>query len=103
MTKLALTFPGGQVITDPQSKFTDLAGLISGLLEIVFFLAAFLAFFWLVWGAFQYIFAGGNKEKLAEARGRITWAIVGLVLVAVAFLVAQWAGQILKPRFGVPI
>lgn len=77
-----------------------LGGILSGLLEITFLLASFLAFFWFVWGAFQYIFAGGDKEKLAKARSRITWAIVGLLFVALAFLIAQFVGQILQPKPG---
>lgn len=85
------------------NKFTNLGGVVSGLLEITFMLAFFLAFFWLVWGAFQYIFSGGNKENLAKARGRITWAIVGLLLVSIAFLVAQFAVEILQPKQTPPI
>ena len=84
----------------PGAKLGD---IISRFFEVAIFLAGFLAFFWLVWGAFQYIFAGGNKENLAKARGRITWAIVGLILTILAFLVAQFAQQILQPRGGSPI
>ena len=107
MKQLALNIPGfgnipnlpgfqvgpGKAISEP-----SLGGIFSGLLEIAFFLSAFLSFFWFVWGAFQYIFAGGDKEKLAKARARITWAIVGLLLVSAAFLVSQFVGQILQPR-----
>src|SRR5438477_256368 len=81
-------------------EFTNLSSLMSGFFQIGFYLATFLAFIWFVWGAFQYIFAGGDKEKLGKARARITWAIVGLIIVALAFLVAQYAGQILKPNNG---
>ncbi|MBI4036545.1 hypothetical protein HY386_01530 [Candidatus Daviesbacteria bacterium] len=103
MKTLSLQLPGGQTITSPQTKFSDLGSFISGLYEIVFYLAIFLAFFWLVWGAFQYIVAGGNKENLAKASARITWAIVGLLLVAVAFLIAQFVGQVLQPKISTPI
>lgn len=103
MNKLALELPGGQNITDPQAQFTDLGGLISGLFTVAIFIAAFLSFIWLVWGAFQYIVAGGNKENLAKARARITWAIVGLLLTLIAFLVAQFAAQILPSSTGAPI
>ncbi len=78
-------------------KFTNLGDFISGLLNIALSIAVFLAFFWLVWGGFQYIAAGGDKQKLASARSRITWAIVGLLLTMVAFLVAQFAAEILPP------
>lgn len=77
------------------AKFPDFGSLLSGLLNVAFTLAVFLAFFWLVWGAFQYMAAGGDKNALAEARSRIIWALVGLLITAIAFLVAQWASQIL--------
>lgn len=83
-------------------RFTSLGDFISGLLNIAFSITVFLAFFWLVWGGFQYIAAGGDKQKLAAARSRITWAIVGLLLVSVAFLVAQFAVEILPPFKGTP-
>lgn len=79
------------------SSSSKLGDILSGLFEIAIFLAAFLAFFWFVWGAFQYIFAGGNKENLAKARARITWAIVGLIITLLAFLIAQFTQQILLP------
>ena len=112
MSKLTLTLPGlspsGKTgIEDIGSKYTgggtDLARVLTDLFDVVFFLAFFLAFFWLVWGAFQYMEASGNKENLAKARARIIWAIIGLVLVLLAFLVAQFAEQILKPRGGTPL
>lgn len=90
----------------PGFKFgptSTLGDIISGFFQIAFFLAGFLAFFWFVWGAFQYIFAGGDKEKLGKARSRITWAIVGLIIVALAFTISQFAQQILKPRGGTPL
>lgn len=99
----------GSILQNPEipgfkaTEFTDLGSFLTGLFEIAFFIATFLAFFWLVWGAFQYIYAGGNKENLAKARSRITWAIVGLLLTAVAYIVSQFTQQILQPKIGTPI
>ncbi len=74
----------------------NLGAIISGLLNIVFYFAAFMAFYWLVWGSFQYILASGNKESLAKARERIKWALIGLVVVFAAFLIAKLAGEIFE-------
>ncbi len=99
---IALTFPGGQSIGNPVASqgLTDIGSLLSQLLQVAIFLAGFLAFIWFVWGALQYLFAGGNKENLGKARARMTWAIVGLVMTLLAYLVAQFAGQILQPKPG---
>lgn len=97
MNRLALTLPGGQTIYDPQLKFHNLGEFLTGLYNVGFLIATFVALFWLTWGVFEYIFAGGDKEKLSSARGRLTWAIIGLMFVLMAFLVAQYAGQVLLP------
>ncbi len=98
MNKLALTLPGGQTIFDPQSKFNNLGSFISGLYQVVFYVAVALALYWLTWGIFEYIFAGGNKEQLGNGRKKITWALIGLMFVLVAFLVAQFLGQVVLPE-----
>lgn len=107
MNKLAITLPGGEVINPPSTPaqgslkyFPDLASVLTPLLSIAFYIAIFLAFYYLVWGAFAYMMARGNKEDLAKARARITWALVGLLVVVMAFLIAQFAGQIFPPTKG---
>ncbi len=98
--KMALTLPGGNTIPQPDELtgkgFVDLAGFISPLLEITFYVAIFLAFYYLIWGAFQYIVASGKKEELAKARQRINWALVGLIVVFLAYFVARFAQEIFK-------
>jgi len=111
--KFLLTLPGldpsGSTGIDDIEGFkylggqTNLARVLTDLFSIVITLAFFLSFFWLVWGAFQYMSAGGNKEGLAKARARLTWAIVGLILTVAAFLVAQFTQQIILPKGGSPL
>lgn len=98
MNRLALTLPGGKVIYDPQSRFNNLGEFISGLYQVIFYVSLALALYWLTWGIFEYIFAGGDKEKLASGRKKITWVIVGLMFILLAFLIAQFAGQVLLPE-----
>lgn len=97
--------PAGQAVPKIPGidDFPTLGNFLTRILDVAFYLAVFLAFYWLVWGAFQYITAGGNKEKLAQARARITWAIVGLLITAIAFALSQFAAQILPPATGIPI
>ncbi|MBI2335024.1 hypothetical protein HYU96_04470 [Candidatus Daviesbacteria bacterium] len=106
MNKLALTIPGFSPIPNPsglKTEFKDLGSIISPLLNIIFYLVVFLAFFWFVWGAWAYIFAGGDKESLAKARNRIKWAIIGLLVTLMAYFIAKYAGEIFTPgRGGIP-
>ena len=81
-------------------RFDKLSDILSGLLNIALYIGAFLAFYWLIWGAFGYIIAKGEKEALAKARGRITWALVGLIVIFLAFILARFAGEIFPPGIG---
>lgn len=103
--KIALTLPGGQTIDNPVPQFKTLADFISPLLNIAFFIAVFLAFYFLVWGAYAYIFASGEKENLAKARARIRWALIGLMVVFMAYLIATYASEIFKDilKGGLPL
>lgn len=106
MNKLALKLPGFDALASPvpslKPEFKDLASLISPVLDIIFYVAMFLAFFWLVWGAFAYILAQGNKENLAKARARLSWAIIGLMVVLLAFFIAKFVSEIFGPKGGLP-
>lgn len=81
-------------------EFSNLGSLISTSYLLVFYLAISFALVWLSWGVFEYIFAGGDKDQLSSAKSRITWALVGLIFIAIAYLIAQWATQILQPKPG---
>lgn len=104
MNKIAATIPGLQDIYDDNAarlpNFKTLGDVLSGLLNIVFYVAIFVAFYFLVWGAFAYIMAQGKKEDLAKARARITWAIIGLMVVLLAFFIARFASEIFPPKPG---
>lgn len=103
MENLALKLPGsdkeftpivsGGAIQDP-----SLWGVLSPIINIALLVASVLMFVWMFWGVFQYIYAGGNKENLAKARSRITWAIVGFVIVILAFTIEQYAKEIFPPQ-----
>lgn len=97
--------PSGQGVSRAKDaiNFTNFGQFIGEILNVAFLIAVFLAFFWLVWAAFQYIAAGGDKQRLAQARSRITWTIVGLLLIAISFLVAQFVQQSIQPKGGTPI
>ncbi|MBI2196138.1 hypothetical protein HYU45_00855 [Candidatus Daviesbacteria bacterium] len=87
---------------NPAPQFKNLGDLLSGLLNIILFAAAFVAFFYILWGAFSYITAQGKKEDLAKARSRITWAIIGLIVVFLAFIISRFIAEVFKPKGGLP-
>lgn len=76
--------------------------LLSNLIGL-FFAAAALAFIIMfVWGAVQMILSGGDKEAISKARSRITWAIVGIVLMSLSYFIFQLIQDITGFQFLVP-
>jgi TRAP-type C4-dicarboxylate transport system permease small subunit len=52
-------------------------------------IAALIFFFMLVWGGIKYITAGGDKAQTEAARGQITAALIGLVIVFAAWAIVN--------------
>ncbi len=96
MNKLALNIDGKNIPnlpefgTNSELKELTLGGIASVALNLIFYIAGLLLAIWLVWGVMQYIFAGGNKEALAKARSRITYALVGFIIVVMSFTISQY-------------
>lgn len=47
-----------------------------------------------IWGAVDWIMAGGDKEKISSARKKMTNAIIGLILLALSFAIIRTVGSI---------
>lgn len=73
------------------------SGAISQFLSngiILFYsIAGIVLLFMILWGAFQWMTSGGDKEQLASAQKRIMNAIIGIILFALAFAIIQVLGK----------
>lgn len=87
---------GNNFLVNPSTgqRYKTLGDVVSGGLTIAFLIAAFMMLIWLVWGAYQYLLSGGNKEGLARARARMTWALVGFLIVMLSFALSQYVQTI---------
>ena len=101
-TNKGLQLPGQ---TEPITTFPNLrtelsegniGSIISEFLVVVFYIVGFLMFIWFVWGVFQYIFAGDNKDAVGQARKRMTWAIVGFILFLLALPISEYAQSLFR-------
>ena len=61
------------------------SGLVSTAINILLGGAGIAAFIYLLWGGFQWITSGGDKEALDKAKKRITHALIGLAVVFSAY------------------
>lgn len=77
--------------TDPTGA-GGISKFLSNLVALIYSLAAIVLIFMFIWGAFDWMTSGGEKEKLESARNKIISAIIGIMLFAVAFAVIQVLG-----------
>ncbi len=73
--------------------FKTLSNFITNALGLVFVIGAFLVLIMLIVGAYEWITSGGDKEAVGKARNRIINALVGLIVLAVAFALVNLLGQ----------
>ena len=104
LTNVVPAFAQGTVDLRPGGDFARLGTLtfpelISGLIRISLVVAAIIFFFVLVIGGIRWILSGGDKQATENARGQITAALVGLVIVFAAWAIIQ----LIQTLFGVQI
>lgn len=63
-----------------------LEGAFENIITVALGLAGLVVFLMLIVGGFRYITAGGDPKKVEGARRTLTYAIGGMVLVALAYL-----------------
>jgi hypothetical protein len=73
----------------------DLVGWIVTMLQYLIALAGIIAAAVLIMNGFMYITASGDEGKIQKATKGITYAIIGLVIAAIAFLIVNFVvGQL---------
>lgn len=61
--------------------------LFGNIIVAVLSFSAIVAFIFLLKGALSYITSAGNADKASSAKNTITYAILGLVFISVAYLI----------------
>ena len=96
MRILPLYVPGQGIITGPKGVPQGGTGMFEKILQtgiqILLIGAILIAFFYLVWGGLNWITSEGDKQKVHSARLQLSYAIIGLFIVFLAFLAITLVG-----------
>lgn len=68
--------------------------IVSDILPYVFAITGILLLIYLLMGGFQLMFAAGDPKKVQGAWGKITNAVIGFVIIFVAYWVTQLIGKV---------
>ncbi len=69
-----------------------LEGVYQSFIVVALVLAAIALFIMLILGGYKYITSGGNPKNIESAKRTLTTAILGMVLVASAYLILRFIG-----------
>ena len=78
---------------------TDIIQIVRAIIRFILLIAFVAAFIFLLIGGLRWITAGGDEKSVASARGMITAALIGLVIVLLAFAIIK----LVETFFGVTI
>jgi hypothetical protein len=74
---------------------TYIGRVIDASVQIFFLIGAIGVLIMFLWGAVDWILSGGDKEKVAGARKRITTALMGIALLALTFIAVYTIGTMI--------
>lgn len=63
--------------------------IMSNIINALLFLSGATAVFFVIIGGTKYLLSGGDQVKTAQARRTITFALLGLVIVILSFLILK--------------
>ena len=78
-----------KAVGDP-AKLSDLNKVFENVVNVALAFAGIVLFVMLIIGGFKYITAGGDPKGIEGAKKTLTYAIAGIVLVAVSFLILNF-------------
>lgn len=77
------------VVPNKIVNIANVPDIVRGIIQFILVIAFVAAFVFLLIGGIRWIMAGGDEKAVAGARGTITAALIGLVIVLVAYAIIR--------------
>lgn len=72
------------------NKTTEVNNLIATIINLFSIIVGVIAVIMIVYGGFRYITSGGDTTKVTSSRNTILYAIIGLIIVALAQFIVKF-------------
>lgn len=69
---------------------TGFTNLIAKIINIISVIVGAVAVIMIIWGGFRYVTSAGNDSSVSAAKNTILYAIIGLIIVALAQLIVRF-------------
>lgn len=100
--KLSLSIYGTPVQAPsqlPQPNIDTAQSIIRTGITLLFIFAILLALFYIIQGGIQWIVSTGDKQRVDQARLKITYAVVGLIIVLGGFFIVGFVFNFFNLNF----
>ncbi len=74
---------------DGVASISCLEPLFVNIVNAVIALTGIALFFMIVVSGFNFLFSGGDPKKLEQARQSLTYSVIGLIIIATAYLIIR--------------
>ncbi len=72
--------------------------LFASLVNTVIALSGVAVFIMIVYSGFNFLFSGGDPKKLEQARQGLTFSVIGLIIIASAYLIIRTIAEFTGAR-----
>jgi len=81
--------------TGLSTDFSDIASIINTLVPLLFTGAGLLMLLYLLYGGYHFLISAGDPKAIQEAKGKITFAIVGFLVIFLAYWLVLFLSKML--------
>lgn len=85
----------------PPAAFGTIGNLASTVISILFTVASVTSIFFIIFGGIKIVTASGDMKKIQAAQGTITYAIIGLVVTVLSFVILQVVQYFFGAKIGI--
>ena len=99
MDYLALTIDNSPIdipTSIPSGGLSAIELLARNFMVVFLFLGICFVVIYITWGGLQWIQSEGDKQKLSSAKSRITWAIIGFIILLLSYTFVNAVGYLFK-------
>jgi len=80
----------GLTVCDPGSSSSDIQGTIRTVVNILSVVGGIAAVIMIIYAGFRYVASAGNAEATKNARSTIMYAVIGLIIIALAQVIVHF-------------
>lgn len=85
-----LSVDSSKTCSDTKGSESHFQGILADAINVFSIVVGVIAVLMIIFGGFRYITSGGNQENVKTAKNAIIYAIIGLIIVALAQIIVKF-------------